>query len=186
METENKNHNHSRNWLYAIGIIVFIIYTPYYMFRTTNEVGFLGADKNGRQVLIQTLDAELKPNVRVDSDFHDRNIFLRFLIGEPLRTTLRFDYQINPLEEMDVKSLKAYLDRPYQELTANFTGQIFMQNGYEISREELEESLKKNNAETLEDLYAGFGFKRFEGYLMGKKKVSIEIRNTKNVLHVGD
>jgi hypothetical protein len=80
-----------RKLLIYICVFSVIGFTIFKMFQTTDEIGYLGAGKVGRQVLIQSLDAILKPRARVDSDFFDRPFIVRLILGEPLRTTIRLD-----------------------------------------------------------------------------------------------
>jgi hypothetical protein len=48
-------------FIYA-GFCLIVSYIIYSMFKATDEIGFLGAGKVGRQVLIQTIDETLKKN----------------------------------------------------------------------------------------------------------------------------
>ena len=182
---ENKSGK-IKNILIGLGIAFIIGYTIYYsVIRTTNEVGFLGADKSGRQVLIQTLDDYLKPDVKVDTDFYDHSFLSRMLIQEPMRTIIRFDIQ-NPQSKISLSSAESFLSQPNDEFVKNFKEKIFMHEGYEVTPEDLKKNLKNKEAKTIEDFLAGFGFKKFEMYEKGKHVLTVEIKGNKNVYWAGD
>ena len=178
--------NKLKNYLIGLTILLFIGYSFYWsFFRTTNEIGFLGADKSGRQVLIQTLDSYYSPDVRVDSDFFDYTFISRIMIQEPMRTTIRFDIQ-NEKNTASLSSVENFLTQPYNGFIDNFKEKIFMQDGYEITPEELKESLSEKNVKTMEDFLAGFGFKKFQIYEKGIHKLTVEIKGNKNVYWAGE
>jgi len=83
-----------KNISIGIGILLFFGVGFLRLFQTTDEIGFLGAGKVGRQVFIQTLDDMMEKNNKgsVDSDFFDKPFIVRFILGEPLRTTIRFNF----------------------------------------------------------------------------------------------
>jgi len=165
-----------------IEVISYVIYS---FFKTTDEIGFLGAGKVGRQVLIQTLDGALEPRGKVHSEFFDRPFIFRLLFGAPLRTTIRFDFHEERAEKTDTEIVKKYLALPHETITHFFRGNIVMQEGYEITADNLRKLMKEKNVNTIEDFLAGFGFRRYEVYLRGTPRVSIEIRNVRNVKHAG-
>ncbi len=154
-------------------------------FRSSDEIGFLGAGKVGRQVLLQTFDSELQPDVKVESEFFDSPLPIRLIIGEPLRTTMRFNVQNENKLKADQETAKTFLAQPSRSITDRFQGKIIMQNGFEVTPEELSESIKNKNVNTIEDLLAGFGFTKFEIYMLDHPRVSIDIKGTKNIGHVG-
>lgn len=173
-----------KNILIGLGVAFLIGYTIYYsVIRTTNEIGFLGTDKSGRQVLIQTLDDYLKPDVKVDSDFYDHSFLNRMLIQEPMRTNIRFDIQ-KPQNKMPLSSAENFLSQPNDEFVKNFKEKIFMHEGYEITPEELQKNLKDKEVITMEDFLAGFGFKKFQIYEKGKHVLTVEIKGNENVYWV--
>jgi hypothetical protein len=155
------------------------------MFKTTDEIGFLGAGKVGRQVLIQTLDEALKHKGKVASEFFDRPFIFRLLFGAPLRTTIRFDFHEERAEKTDTEMVNKYLALPHETITDFFKGNIVMQEGYEITADNLRKLMKEKNVNTIEDFLAGFGFRKYEVYFRGTPRVSIEIRNVRNVKHAG-
>lgn len=176
---------HMKKILIYIGVCLIISYVIYSMFKTTDEIGFLGAGKVGRQVLIQTIDETLKKRGRVDSEFFDRPFIVRLLFGAPLRTTIRFDFEEENAGKTDTEMVRRYLALPHETITDLFNGDIVMQEGYEITAHDLRRLMKDNNVNTIEDFFAGFGFRRYEVYFKGSPRVSIEIRNVRNVKHVG-
>ncbi|MCX6745384.1 MAG: hypothetical protein NTX82_07770 [Candidatus Parcubacteria bacterium] len=181
----NKNGK-LKNILIGLGVVFLIGYLVYYsLVRTTNEIGFLGADKSGRQVLIQTLDDYLKPDVKVDSDFYDHSFLSRMLIQEPMRTTIRFDIQ-NPQNKIFFSSAESFLSQSNDEFVKNFKEKIFMQEGYEITPRELQKRLEDKEAKTMEDFLAGFGFNKFQMYEKGKYVSTFEIKGTRNVYWAGN
>lgn len=186
MEQQPDNKYKFKNILIGICVAIFISYSIYYsIIRTTNEIGFIGADKAGRQVLIQTLDNYLKPDVRVDSDFNDHSFLERMLIQEPMRTTLRFDIQNNQ-NKINLSSAENFLSQPYGSFLSNFKDKIFLKEGYEVSPEEFDKNLKDKGAKTMEDFLAGFGFKKLQIYEKGKHVLTVEINGNKNVYWAGN
>jgi hypothetical protein len=171
--------------LIYIGVCLVISYVIYTMFKSTDEIGFLGAGKVGRQVLIQTLDGSLKQRGKVNSEFFDRPFIFRLLFGAPLRTTIRFDFHEERAETTDTEMVNKYLALPHETITHFFKGNIVMQEGYEITADSLRKLMKEKNVNTIEDFLAGFGFRRYEVYFRGTPRVSIEIRNVRNVKHAG-
>lgn len=177
-----------RKLLIYICVFSVIGFTIFKMVQTTDEIGYLGAGKVGRQVLIQSLDAISKPRARVDSDFFDRPFIVRLILGEPLRTTIRFDFQEEEVKKITLEMVKQYLNLPHETITQFFQsnkGKILLQKGYELEVNEFRKILKEKNVKTIEDFYAGFGFNKYEVYVRGKPKFSIKIRNVKNVKHIG-
>lgn len=173
-------------YLTILGVIAFMGYGVYSLFfKVTDEIGFLGAGKVGRQVLLQTLDHDLDPNADVESDFLDHPFLVRVIVGEPLRTVIRFDIKDVNGFSADSESVKNFLAQPHTILSAEFKGPIAMQADYEVTPEELNRKLEMKNVKTMEGLLAGFGFKTLQIYERGVKTISIEIRGTQNTQHVG-
>jgi hypothetical protein len=172
--------------LIVFGVFLLVVYCVYYaLFKKTDEIGFLGAGKIGRQVFIQTMNEYGIPDIEVKSDFFDHNILERIIIGEPLRTTIRFNIQNDQKVIFDRKMTEAYLNQPYNIITDIFRGKIVMQEEYSLSSKELINMIKNNRIVTIEDLFAGLGFKRFEIHIKGVPQHIVIIRKTRNVGHVG-
>lgn len=175
-----------RNWLIGLGVIAFLVWGFYGMFiKHSNEVGFLGMDKVGRQVFIQTLDEYLNPNIDVDSEFNDQPLPIRLVVGEPLRTTLRLNIQDEREFQATPESVDAFLAKPATDITNEYHGKITMQDTYEVTPEDLTKTMREKDVKTVEDLFSGFGFETFEVLSRGKLIKSVQLPRTKNVVHVG-
>lgn len=176
----------AKGWLCIALFITVVVYSFYSAFiKTSNEVGFLGMDKVGRQVFIQSLDSFLDPNVNVDSDFFDHNFVSRILIQEPMRTTLKFDIRDEKEFVASPKSVDAFLAAPASKLTDMYKSNITMQENYEMTPDELRKSVNDKGVQNIEDLLSGFGFKRFEVYSRGVLIKKVDLLKTKNVMHAG-
>lgn len=185
---------------YFIGILVILaiaVYGFHYFTTTINERGFLGMDKSGRQIFLQTMDhyaSTIDNSVFVTSDWDDFS-FTERLWQNPMRTTLRIyktmnedDYlkfqiaeglaQISPSQEIE-ESLKV----PYKEFLHNYSSEISMSDDYSVTPEELEEFADEAGVLTYRDLLRGFGFTKYEYYVNGKLKSSI-ILNPKITNHI--
>jgi len=175
-----------RNWLIGLGVILFLLWGFYGMFiKHSNEVGFLGMDKVGRQVFIQTLDEYFHPNIDVDSEFNDQPLPIRLIIGEPLRTTLRFNIQDEQEFKATPESVDAFLSQPASEITNQYKEIITMQDEYEVTPDDLSETMKEKEVKTVADLLSGFGFETFEVLSRGELVKTVQLPRTKNVAHVG-
>ncbi len=175
-----------KSWASIGGVIAIIVYSFYFtIFKTTNEVGFMGMDKVGRQVFIQSMDAYLDPNVDVDSDFFDYNILYRLVIQEPMRTILKFDIRDENEFKATPESVDAFLASPASGILDMYQDEVMMQEEYRLTPEELKQSAKDKGVETVSDLLSGFGFKRFDVYSRGNLIKSVELPKTENVGHAG-
>jgi len=175
-----------RNKIFSyIGVCFVLGFIFYSMFKPSNEIGFLGTGKEGRQVLIQTINEIIKEKGKVDSEFFDRPLILRFLLGVPMRTTIRFDFHDYNAEKTDTEMVMKYLALPHETITDFFQGNILMQEGFETSADDLRVLMVEKNVKTIEDFLAGFGFKKYEVYYKGAIRVSVKLRNVQNVKHVG-
>jgi len=81
--------------------------------------------------------------------------------------------------------IKKWLALPHEVFTDNFGGDVAMQEGYDISPNDLRKLLVEKHVTTIEDFLVGFGFKKYEMYFQGTPMFSIELHNVKNVKHVG-
>lgn len=175
-----------KNFLTGLGFAIFIIYAIYsQFFKTSNEIGFIGADKAGRQILVQTLDAYLEPDIKVDSDFLDYSFLSRVVIQEPMRTTIRFDVQ-NEQDKASLSTVENFLSQPNDEFITMFKEEISIRDNSEITPDELRKRLNEKNSSTMEGFLAGFGFKKFQIYREGKHVLTVEIDGTKNVYWTGN
>ncbi len=175
-----------KGWASVGGVIAIIFYSFYFtLFKTTNEIGFMGMDKTGRQVFIQSMDAYLDPNVDVDSDFFDHNILYRLVIQEPMRTVLKFDIRDENEFRATPQSVDSFLASPASSILDMYQDEVMMQEEYRLTPEELKQSAKDKGVETVSDLLSGFGFERFDVYSRGNLIKSVELPKTKNVGHAG-
>jgi len=172
-----------KRWLGVLLFLALIVYAFYYViFRTTNETGFLGMDKVGRQVFIQSMDYAFDPNADIDSDFNDHNLLSRMFIQEPMRTVFRIDIRDENEFHATPEELDAFLASPASEITDFFTDKATMQDDLEFTKDELQEYMVKNNVNNVADLFSGFGFKKFEVYSRGNLIKSYDLPRTENVL----
>jgi hypothetical protein len=168
-------------------IIVIAIFGFHYFTVTTNEKGFLGMDKLGRQIFIQTINhyvSRTDDNVKVTSDWEDFS-FLKRLWQEPMRTTLRiyktmdkdeyikFRIAVGFADIIPSRDLEASLETPYKDFLHNYTSEINMTDEYSVTLKELEEFADEASVVTYRDLLRGFGFKNYEYYVNGELKSSI-------------
>jgi len=183
--------------LYEIGQyipgILFVIFIGIFGFRscttTTNERGFLGMDKDGRQIFIQTMNYyshTIDDKFTYTSDWDDFS-FLERLWQEPMRTTLRIYETMDKDEYFKFQTAKgladlifprdieSILDIPYQDsgLFQDANLEINMDENYTISLGELEKRVKETDVITHRDLLRGFGFTKFEYFVNGKLECSI-------------
>ncbi len=176
----------ARGWLGVAFFIAVVVYSFYSTFvKTSNEIGFLGMDKAGRQVFIQSLDSFLDPNINVDSDFFDHNLISRMLIQEPMRTTLKFDIRDENEFVATSESIGAFLAAPASKLVDMYKSNVTMQENYELTLDEFRKLVNDKEVKSIGDLLSGFGFKRFEVYSRGILIKRVDFPKTKNVLHAG-
>jgi hypothetical protein len=174
-----------QHWGIALGMILFLGFGFYHMFIAhSNEIGFLGMDKVGRQVFVQTLDSYLHPNVDVESEFHDVPLPLR-LLQEPLRTTIKFDIQDEHEFEATALGVEMFLNQPASAIVDEYKDKITMQEDWGITPTDLRKYMKEKDVQTIGDLLSGYGFERFEMYSRGNLIKAISLPRTKNVAHVG-
>lgn len=185
-ESSSSNaYNKIKNILIGILIAVILGYVFYSSFiRNRNEIGYLGADKSGRQIFIQTLDDYFEPDIKIDSDFNDYSVLSRMLIQEPMRTTIRFDIK-NPQNKISLSIADDFLSQPYSVILDEYKGNVSIRSDSEISPDDLKKRLDEKGAKTVEDLFAGFGFKKFQIYNKGQHSLTTELKGTKNVYWTG-
>ena len=175
-----------RGGIIGIGVVAFFLVSMYRgCIATTNEIGFLGADKTGRQIFLQSFDAMPGEGVEIDSDFFDRPFVLRFL-AEPMRTTIRFNYAAH-VKAPSATDARAMLDRSCENLIRNAKSAISLREDRSITPVELWEMAQKKGIRTVEDLLGGYGFKRLQVYQAGRELYSIPIRQKRpNVKWAGE
>ncbi len=182
---ELKKDDKFKNFLIVVSFFAFICYSIYgSFFKTSNEIGFLGVDKAGRQIFIQTLDGYLQPGIKVDSDFFDHNFISRFFIQEPMRTTIRFDVQ-DSQNKLSLSTAENFLSQLNEDFVNNYKSDISTRADSAITPDELKKRLRDSKSVTMEALLAGFGFKQFQIFQEGKHILTVEINGNKNIYWTG-
>lgn len=172
----------------VIAIMLFLSKGIYdWFFRVTNEIGAIGTDKIGRQVMLQTFNSLFPNDTRFDSEWNDATFIRRLLIQEPMRTTMRIF--IPPTEPCPTtQDCSTLLKQPYSVLLSMYTGEISMNEGSSQPLEEVEKRLKKSGATTVEDCLSAFGFKHLE-YYCGKNPIAqfdLKMIQGENTIVIGD
>ena len=195
-----------KKYLINIGILLAIGIVMYKGCSVDNEYGFLGFDKMGRQIYIQSLNHYFQGRITVESEFFDRNILLRFL-KEPLRTTLRFRYNflIENYLNLDIfgesisdslinderlkQEYKNYiisetekvLNEPVDNILSFFdeSGEIYLTEETTIKITELRERVSESECKTVEDFYKGLGFELYEVFVNDEKYYSKKLKHWK-------
>jgi hypothetical protein len=151
--------------------VLFLVVSGAYcsVVRVTNEIGPVGMDTSGRQILIQSLEAYLADDqVRVTSEWEDTNIVGR-MIQEPMRTTMRFISE-DPAAKADADGILA---QPFTAFTGGMT-EISMSRDRTLSRDEFDLRLRDLNVRTVGEMLAAMGFRRYEVWF-GTSKISVEL-----------
>ena len=81
-----------------------------------------------------------------------------------MRTTIRFNFIEEKAQTSNEKMVRNYLALPHNPITDNLRGNIIMQDDFEITANDFRKLLKEKDVKTIEDLYAGLGFKKYEIY----------------------
>lgn len=153
----------------AVGVALglWILSGVYGMFfRVENTIGPIGADKVGRQVLLQSLNDYHKrinhtEEDLVASEWQDTNFVQRFFIQEPMRTTfIMLPSTSDPRPSLD--TFNAFLDASYSSLLSQYRGKITLQDELEQTPGELDKRLRKMGCHSMRDYLGKWGFKRFE------------------------
>lgn len=147
-----------------------------------NEVGRLGMDKDGRQILIQSLDADMAPDVTVDSEFFNHSFFAR-LLKEPMRTTIRFTVHSDEVP-FDAQTVRESLDEPASTFLSGFEA-IDLTDTVSLPTSEILARLERQGGTSLDDLLGGFGFTRYEVHKDGRLVVAVELENKGNHILLG-
>ena len=185
-----------REATFAIVVALLIVVGLFHFFTTTiDETGFLGMNKDGRQILIQTMNKVAEaadPAMEVTSDWGDYSLLQR-LWQEPMRTTIRIYTTVDKKGEqmymMDLafcgmtisQSVESVLQTPYGEFLSAFDQYIYLSEDDTISIEELKVWAENTGVVTMRDLLRGFGFTNYErymnGYLLGSVNLNSNVHN---------
>jgi len=167
-----------------------------------NEYGFLGFDKTGRQIYIQSLNQYFQGNIIVESEFYDENIFLRFL-NEPTRTTLRYKYNFSQYPNLNIfgepvndtliedesrkleyrqyifNETEKTLGEPVENilLFLSRTEEFYISERATITFDDLKNRVQESECKTVEDFYKGLGFKVYEVFIDEEFYYSKELKH---------
>lgn len=168
--------NYFKQTAVAIFTVAFLAIGVWdFFFQIDNELGPAGADKVGRQVLIQTLSHYLSEDsigrpengytmFDVGSERTDRPLISR-LFQEPMRTTFRlFADPLLAQEEPRGEFAQHFLNQPYHKLHSLFAGPITIRDDFEVSPEDLDQRMRQLGVKTTEDYLSAWEFRRFELY----------------------
>jgi len=192
-----KNLKFKNSIILIIIVIGCIIWSINYFTVTINERAFLGMDKSGRQIFIQSMDkyiTGMDDSIKIDSDWNDFS-FIHRLWQEPMRTTFRVYKTISEMEYNDFKnseeleeidpyeSVKSSLEEPYSNFLSGlgYDSKISMSENYSITIQELDNMAKEKGVVSFRDLLRGLGFKYYEYYINNELKASVVLNeNVKN------
>jgi len=167
---------------YSIGTVVVIgvvLYIFHYFTVTINEIGFLGMDKDGRQIFIQSIDrytSTKDDSIVITNDWSDHSLIKIFLY-EPMRTKLRINKTMSEAEYLQFQNerniaiinlsenIELALNMPYEEFLNLYDEDISITERRRISIEELKERSESTGVVTYGDLLRGFGFIDYEYYI---------------------
>jgi len=145
-------------------------------FRVTNEIGPLGSDKSGRQILLQTLDTYFDRSIDsatagyaidVDSEFH-HTAFLWRMLQEPMRTTFSISYRVKDMSEFDSTVVERFLSAPASAFIDLYKEPASLRDDIEIPVDSLRSRLRELNVNTVADFLAAYGFRVFEASVNGR------------------
>lgn len=175
--------------LTIIAIIIVLGIVGYKECSPDNYYGYLGFDKMGRQIFIQSLNEHFEGRILVESEFFDRNIFLRF-IKEPQRFTLRFNYVFQNIDNLDkndsirgqykeyvIQDAQRALNEPIDNILVFYDddAEIYITEDKTITGAELRKKTNEAECITVQDFYKGLGFKKYEIYINGEEYYSVEL-----------
>ncbi len=170
------------NLLGLVGIVVAVIIFYHGFTVTINETSYLGIDKFGRQVFIQTLNnfvTESDNKVKVTSNYDDFN-FVERIWQEPMLTTIRI---YNNMSEEDInnfllsnsdstinraKVIEKSLDDNYVSVLNIYKSEIILTKECSVTKEKFEEMAYKEGILTFRDLLTSFGFVNYEYFINDK------------------
>jgi len=152
-------------------------------FRVDNEIGPIGADKVGRQVLLQSLDhyfdhavdsVQAGYSIDIESEFN-RTPFLIRLAQEPMRTTFLLSYRVKETSMIDSMFAERLLNANAADFIDLFQGPATIQDEIEIPADSLRGRMAKLNVVTFADFLSAFGFRHFAANVNGKPIIAREL-----------
>lgn len=170
-----------RTALIAAGVVLFFAYGCWDAFlRTTNEIGPVGADKAGRQILLQTLDDYFRRGndstttgyaLDVTSEFDRVPLPIRFL-KEPMRTTFVLRYRVKQVgRAVDSTFADRLLAAPSDILVNEYRGPVSMTRERDVPPDTLRARLRRLGVESVGQFLAAFGFRKLEVEVDGSKVI---------------
>ena len=152
-------------------------------FRVNNEIGPIGADKVGRQVLLQSLDhyfdhsidsTKAGYSIDVESEF-SRTPFMIRLAQEPMRTTFLLSYRVKDTSMVDSAFAERLLKADATDFLDLFQGPATIQDDIDIPADSLRSRMAKLSVVTFADFLAAYGFLHFEASVNGRSIVSRDL-----------
>lgn len=152
-------------------------------FRVNNEIGPIGADKVGRQVLLQSLDhyfdstidsVQVGYSIDFESEFSQTPFLIR-LAQEPMRTKFLLSYRVKDTSMIDSMFAERLLNANATDFIDLFQGHATIQDKIEIPSDSLRSRMEKLNVVTFADFLAAFGFRHFGANVNGKQIVRREL-----------
>lgn len=152
-----------RNGVIAVAFAVFLAVGFWQTcFQVTNEIGPLGADKDRRQVLIQSLDAY----------FAGWTDSWQRMFQEPMRTTFKLSYRLtDPSREPDSLLVDRILHSRASEFLDLYRGPASLQRDWQVPVEKLRARADSLKVKTFGELLDAYGFRTFRIDLEGKRWV---------------
>ena len=164
-------------------------------FGKSDEIGSLGMDLTGRQVLLQTPSTATPEGVTITSEWGDYN-FLQRLWQQPMHTTFRIEGRAGS-DEVAMWALAEavgepgprnraveFLDSPFEVLIEGYREKITVRADLEVPIEEFRGHCREKGIKTVRDLLGGMGFKRYQCRVDGKEIYCFDLP-TKNLVCLG-
>jgi hypothetical protein len=152
----------------CFGLLTLVAASAYCQFvRIADEIGPAGVNTDGRQIWIQDLQgAARNSGLSVTSEWDDSNLLSRLLIQEPMRTTLRF--KTTDVIDGLATSASQSLDQPASSATDGLGDRIPLRKDDTETRAAFVARLNELHVQTVADLLAALGFRRYEVYSVGQ------------------
>lgn len=179
-----------RNFIFATLLIVWILYNLVFpFFRTTNETGPIGADMNGRQILIQKMRANMSNgDFTVTTEWDESSYLYRLLIQPPMRTTLKFKFT-KGTTDLTVEHCNNLLEMEFDENALDiYDSDIELTESHSITKYEFNKFFRENKCKTMQDFFCTFGFTTLELENANGKRIYVPLKSglRPNVLRAGD
>lgn len=166
-----------RNFLIAAVVVLVLGYACWDGFlRTTNEIGPIGADKVGRQILLQDFDTYFGQRVDSTTSGYAVNVTSEFgivpfpirLLQEPMRTTFLLQYRKRWADlTIDTSFADRLLAMPSDSILKEYRDSVSMRRDWRISPDTLRARLAALGVTTFGQFLAAFGFRKLEADVDG-------------------